>query len=113
MHKQGISVTKAKKAGSEFKKAVGSPEGLAELTVFRCEFCMNLLGKCGMDDQKYFDALVHKFAQALKTIVALVAEQQTFFVKHLDHVRHEGRNWGWGVGDTMGDLMTEYGFAKE
>jgi hypothetical protein len=36
------------KAISDYKKAIGRPEGLAELTVFYCESCMNLLGFCGM-----------------------------------------------------------------
>ena len=51
---QDISVAKAKKAISDYKKAIGRPEGLAELTVFYCESCTNLLGYCGMDDEGYF-----------------------------------------------------------
>jgi len=37
MRNQDISVAKAKQAISEYKKAIGCPEGLAELTVFYCE----------------------------------------------------------------------------
>jgi len=71
MRNQDISVAKAKKAISDYKKAIGRPEGLAELTVFYCESCMNLLGFCGMDDEGYFNALVRMFEQALKAIAAL------------------------------------------
>jgi len=34
---QGTSVAKAKKAIADYKKAIGQPEGLAELMVFYCE----------------------------------------------------------------------------
>lgn len=37
MRNQPISVAKAKKAISDYKKAVGKTEGLAELSVFYCE----------------------------------------------------------------------------
>ena len=32
-------------------------------------------------------------------------------VERLERVRHEGRNWGWGVGDEMNDLVAKYGLA--
>lgn len=113
MRNQDISVAKAKKAISDYKKAMGLSEGLAELTVFYCESCMNLLGYCGMDDESYFNALVRMFEQALKAIVALEPDQQEDFVRRLERVRSEGHNWGWGVGDDMDELMAEYGFVEE
>jgi hypothetical protein len=113
MRNQYISVAKAKKAISDYKKAIGRPEGLAELTVFYCESCMNLLGYCGMDDEGYFNALVRMFEQALKAIAMLDPSHQEAFVERLERVRSEGHNWGWGVGDGMDNLMAEYGFAED
>jgi hypothetical protein len=113
MGNQDISVAKAKKAISDYKKAIGRPEGLAELTVFFCESCANFLGFCCVDYEDYFNALVRMFEQALKAIVVLEPIQQEAFVERLERVRREGRNWGWGVGDDMDDLMAEYGFAEE
>jgi len=110
--KQDISVTRAKQAISDYKKAIGRPEGVAELTVFYCESCTNLLGYCGMEDEGYFDALVRMFEQALKSIVELEPGQQEAFITRLERVRREGHNWGWGVGDDMNYLMAKYGFAE-
>ena len=112
MRNQDISVAKAKKAISDYKKAIGRQEGLAELTVFYCESCMALLDECGMDDEGYFNALVRMFEQALKAVVVLEASQQESFVERLERIWSEGRNWGWGVGDDMDDLMAKYGFAE-
>ncbi len=110
MLNQDISVAKAKKAVSDYKKAIGRPEGIAELTVFYCESCMSFLGYCGMDDEGYFNALILMFEQALKVIQNLDARQQGSFVERLRVVQHEGHNWG--IGDEIDDMMAEYGFAE-
>ncbi len=112
MRNQDISVAKAKKALYDYSKAIGRPEGLAELKVFFCESCAAFLDFCCVDYEEYFDALVRRFEQALKSIVALEPNQQASFVERLERARYEGRNWGWGAGDDMDDLMVEYGFAE-
>jgi hypothetical protein len=113
MRNQDISVAKAKKAISDYKRAIGRPEGLAELTVFYCESCVKMLDFCGMDDEGYFNALVRMFEQALNAVTALEPSQRENFVARLEHVQSESQNWGWGVGDDLDDLMAEYGFFEE
>ncbi|HMV13233.1 MAG TPA: hypothetical protein PKD88_07475 [Nitrosomonas sp.] len=110
MRNQDISVAKAKKAVSDYKKAIGRPEGIAELTVFYCESCMDFLGYCGMDDEGYFNALILMFEQALKAIQNLDVKQQAGFVERLNVLQHAGHNWG--MGDEIEDLMVKYGFTK-
>ncbi|MBW2650316.1 MAG: hypothetical protein JRC66_04745 [Deltaproteobacteria bacterium] len=110
---QAISVAKAKKAISDYRKAMGRPEGLAELMVFYCEECTAFLGCCGMDDEGYFDALVRMFEKALKAISKLDSELQQSFVERMERVRQPGHNYGYGVGDDMDDLMVRYGFGEE
>lgn len=60
----------------------------------------------------HFNALGRMFEQALKAITALEPAQQDAFIERIERVRRAGQNWGWGVGDVMDDLMTEYGFAE-
>lgn len=107
-----ISVSKAKKAISDYKKAVGKPEGLAELSVFYCEEVFDFLAGCGMDDDGYYDALVRMFAQALKYVLALPQAQQRAFLKRLDRVRQLGQNVGWGVGFDFDELWVEAGLVE-
>lgn len=71
---QNFSILKAKKAISDYKKALGRPVGVAELSVFYCESCAELLRYCGMDHEGYFNALAFVFEQALKAISLLEAE---------------------------------------
>src|ERR1700693_1946954 len=43
MRNQPISVSKAKKAIADYKKAIGRPDGLAELSMFYCEEAFRFL----------------------------------------------------------------------
>ena len=111
MRNQDISIAKAKKAISDYRKAIGRPDELVELMVFYCESCMNLLAYCGMDDEGYFNALVRMFEQGLKLIVTLDPSLRVDLINRLDCVRNESHNWGWAVGDELDELMAEYGFT--
>lgn len=108
-----MSIAKAKKAISDYKKALGQSEGLADLTVFYCEEVFEFLAGCGMDDEGYYDALVRIFKQALKYVLALPTGQQTRFIARLDRVRQLGQNVGWGVGDDFDHFWVEAGLAGE
>jgi hypothetical protein len=106
---QDISVSKAKKAISDYKKAVGQPDGLAELEVFYCERAAGFSGDIGLQDEGFFDALVRMFEQALKTIRALPQDRQAPWLERLDGVRQISHNFGYGVGDDMDDMLAKYG----
>jgi hypothetical protein len=54
MKNQPISVSKAKKAIADYKKAIGRPEGMAELSIFYCEEAFGFLESCIMEDEGYF-----------------------------------------------------------
>ncbi len=108
-----MSVAKAKKAISDYKKALGEPMGLAELTVFYCEEVFNFLADCGMDDEGFYDALVRIFEQAIKYVLALPEAQQASFLARLDRVRQLGQNVGWGVGDDFDHFWSQAGLVGE
>jgi hypothetical protein len=106
---QDTSVAKAKKPIADYKKAIGQPEGLAELMVFYCERASGFSHEFGMDDEGYYSALVRMFEQALKTIASLADTQRQPLWDRLDNVRSTSHNFGYGVGDEMDDLLVEYG----
>lgn len=106
---QDTSVAKAKKTISDYKKAIGQSEGLAELMVFYCERAAGFSNDVGLQDEGYFDALVRMFGQALKTIDALPHDCRPALIARLDSVRHISQNFGYGVGGDMDDLLAEYG----
>ena len=105
---QPVSVSKAKKAIADYKKAIGYPEGMAELSVFYCEEAIAFLRDCGIDDKGYYSALVLMFEQALKWVPTLPEKQQKPFLERLGRIRAAGRQIGWGVGDEMADLWSRF-----
>ena len=66
LRNQDTSVSQAKRAISDYKKAVGDPAGLAELMVFYCEQAAGFCSDIYTEDQGYFNALLRMFEQALK-----------------------------------------------
>lgn len=106
---QDTSVAKAKKAISDYKKAIGQPEGLAELMVFFCERATGFSHDVGLHDEGYFDALVRMFEQVVKVVMSLPEPTRTEFLARLDAVRSISHDFGYGVGDDMDDLLAKHG----
>ncbi|MEO9214674.1 MAG: hypothetical protein ABI227_03350 [Rhodanobacter sp.] len=108
-----LSVAKAKKAISDYKKAVGRSEGLAELTVFYCEQVFEFLSVCGIDDDGFYDAWVRMFEQALKYMQALPATQRAPLMVRLVALRHQAKITGWGgVSDDFNDHWLAAGLSE-
>lgn len=106
--KQDTSVSRAKQAISDYKKAVGEPEGLAELMVFYCEQAAGFCSDIGNEDEGYFDALVRMFEQALKLANTLPAPGRDGLITRLDAAREISHKFGYGVGDDMDFLLSKY-----
>ena len=105
---QDTSVSKAKQALSDYKKAVGDPAGLTELMVFYCEQAAGYCRDIGYQEEGFFDALVRMFEQALKSANTLPADGQDTHIARLDHVREISHEFGYGVGDDMDYLLAKY-----
>jgi hypothetical protein len=98
---QPVSVSKAKRAIANYKKAIGRPEGLAELSIFYCEEAFGFLESCNMEDETYFVALIHMYEQSLKFVLSLPPDERTTYLERLDKLRLRGRHVGWGVQDEL------------
>jgi hypothetical protein len=99
-----VSVSKAKKAIANYKKAIGQPEGLVELSIFYCEEAFSFLESFGMEDESYFLALIRMYKQALRLVSNLPPHVRTGYIDRLDKLRSRGRHVGWGVEDELNSL---------
>ena len=111
--KQDSSVAKAKKAIADYRKAQGTPEGLAELLVFYCEQASGFSRDVGLQDEGYFGALVRMFSEALKAISGLPQAQRPALWTRMDAVRHASHDIGYGVGEDMDSLLAQHGGNDE
>jgi len=101
------SIASARRAITQYKKALGDPAGLAELLVFYCERAAGFCQEVDHRDTAYLNALVRMFEQALKASVGLNRKVRNDFLAWLDHVRRTGRQLGNGVGEDMDVLLSE------
>ena len=99
-----VSVSKAKKAIADYKKAIGQPEGLVEVSIFYCEEAISFLESSGMEDGSYFLALIRMYKQALRLASNLPPDGHTDYIDRLDKLRSRGRHVGWGVQDELNSL---------
>src|SRR4051812_48953299 len=106
---QDISIAKAKKAISDYKKAVGQPDGLAELMVFFCERGAGFSRDVGFGDEDFFAALLRMFEQALLVAATLPEPRRSQMADRLDAVRETSRGVGYGLSDGMDDLLLRRG----
>ncbi len=77
--------------------------------VFYCERAGGFASEYGLDDERYLDALVRMFAQALRAVVTLPDDPRSDLVARLDAVRDVCHNVGYGVGEEMDALLAEHG----
>src|SRR3954449_9959388 len=94
---QDVSVSKAKKAVADYKKASGRAKGLAELMVFFCERAAGFAREFGFQEETYMDALVKMFQQALKRAAALPDDQREGMLDRLNRVSVVSNALGYGV----------------
>ncbi len=112
LRRQGTSVSKAKQAIADYKKALGDAEGVAELMVFFCERAAGFSLDLSHDDAGYLDSLVRTFAQALRIVRSLPANVQDALIVRLESVRDISREFGYGVTDEMDVLLFQFVSAR-
>jgi hypothetical protein len=106
--RQQTSVSRAKRAITKYKRALGDPAGVAELLVFYCERAAGFCEDVDHRDAAYLNALVRVFEHALKAAANLTGNVQNDFLSRLDRVRSIGRQLGNGVGEDMDILLAEF-----
>src|SRR5689334_23119309 len=105
---QDYSVSKAKKAIADYRKASGRPEGLAELMVYFCERGADFCREFGVQDEGFMVALVRMFEQALKRVAALPEEQREALLDRLARVSVVSNELGYGVADDMEEMLADF-----
>jgi hypothetical protein len=104
MKGQPISVSKAKKAIADYKKAIGGPNGMAELSIFYCEEAFGFLESCSIEDESYFAALIRMYGRSIEFVSRLPPAERTTYLYRLDKLRSRGRNIGWAVEEEFNSL---------
>jgi len=101
-----VSVATAKKAISEYTKAVGDPLGVLELRLFFCEVAVKFSMDFGYTDFGYLEATGNQYGDACKMLSALNEPRLSETIERLENLRDDAQ-MGYGIGDYMGDELGE------
>jgi len=99
------SVATAKKAISEYKKAVGELIGIIELRVFWCELAVEFSMDHYYVDVGYLDALLRQFCDVCHTLPDIPEPQLTKYIERMEVLRDDAAQIGYGVFDVMNDML--------
>lgn len=99
-----ISVAAAKKAISEYNKAVGDPLGILELRLFWCETAVKFSMDYGYGDVGYLDALALQYSEACIVLSALDEPLLEDTIERLTNIRDDAQ-MGYGIWDYMADTL--------
>ena len=113
MKNQTVSVSRAKKAIANYNKAIGRPEGLAELSVFFCEEAFSFVESCSFSDERYFVALIRMYDQSVNFVLSLPLAERPAYVERLAKLRSRAKHLGWGVEDELNDRWYAADFDEQ
>ncbi len=106
-----VRLTEARKAVADYRKAIGTPEGMMELQIFFCERAMAFSMEFGFMDDAYANAIATQFAGAAKTLKEVLPPARDEYAARLAAVVDLAGNVGYGLDSELGDLLAEAGFT--
>ncbi len=98
-----VQVSKAKKAISDYSKAVGNPRGEAELMTLFVECGNSFTVDFGDIDEAFYDALNRMYRRAIDKVLTLPEEERGEFQRRLEAIMTSSSNIGWGYHDMLCD----------
>ncbi len=107
MSNDPVEVATAKKAISDYGKAVGDPKGMLELMVYFVECGAGFSLDVGYGDEYFFAALERMYEKAIKLLLTLDEETIDDFYGRFEDLVTSTSDIGWGFHDTLGDIFSE------
>jgi hypothetical protein len=107
MSNDDVEIATAKKAISDYGKAVGDPNGMLELMVYFVECGASFSLDVGYGDEYFFASLERMYEKAIKLLLTLDEETIDDFYDRFEDLVTSTSDIGWGFHDTLGDIFSE------
>jgi hypothetical protein len=98
---QPISISKAMKAIAAYKRAIGRPEDIAELSIFYCEEALRFVEACRFQDEGYLAAFLRMYGRCLNLVSILPVNERDTYLQRLAKLQARGGRIGWGLEDEI------------
>ena len=112
MSNSPIRIQEAKRAISNYSKAIGDQRGEAELMIYFVERGNAFTLDLGDIDEGFYDALVRMYDRAIAKILKLPEEEQNTFQVRMKEIMDSSDGIGWGYHDDLCDLYYD-GFEDD
>ena len=106
--KSPVRISLARKAISDYRKAVGDPEGLAELMLFYVECGVNFTLEFGDIDEPFYSSVIRVFSDGLKMLSRCEAGVVSKMLPRFERTIHSTADMGWGFHDSLRDIFEAY-----
>ncbi len=106
--KHPVKLSLARKAISDYRKAIGDPEGLAELMLFYAECGVSFTLEFGDIDEPFYDSVNRVFADGLKTLKRCGPDSVGKLLPRFQNVVRLTNDIGWGFHDSLLDTLYFY-----
>ncbi len=101
--KHPIRLSPARKAISDYRKAVGDPEGLAELMLFYVECGINFTLEMGDIDEAFYSSMDSVYYDGMKMLNRCDKDVIGKLLPRFEALIHLAVDMGWGVYDGFRD----------
>ena len=107
MSNDPVEIATAKKAISDYGKAVDNPKGMLELMVYFVECGSRLSLDCDYGDEHFFESLERMYEKAIKHLLTLDEATIDDFYDRFEDLVTFTQDIGWGFHDTLDDIFYE------
>ena len=106
--KHPIRLSPARKAISDYRKAVGDPEGLAELMLFYVECGINFTLEMGDIDEAFYSSMDSVYYDGMKMLNRCDNDVIVRLLPRFEALIQSSGDIGWGVFDSFLDTFEAY-----
>ena len=107
MHDKPLSIAKAKKAISQYEKAIGETKGLVELMIYFVECGNSFTVDYGDINEDFYLALFRMYDKAIDTLFSLDEDTIQAYQPLFRKIMESSSGIGWGYHDDLCDLYYE------
>ena len=106
--KHPVKLSLARKAISDYRKAVGDPEGLAELMLFYAECGVRFTLEFGDIDEPFYNSVESVFSDGLKALNRCSPDVANKLLPRFENAVQSTDSMGWGFHDGLRDALESY-----
>ena len=106
--KNPVKISLARKAISDYRKAVGDPHGLSELMLFYVECGVNFTLEFGDIDEPFYNSVVRVFSDGMRMLNQCDRDVIDKLLPRFADAVHSTAEMGWGFYDSLRDTFETY-----